>query len=98
MWPLACLNAPVPAPPLLNMRTVATAESCSSSTGAGATRELIVRRRTPAARPERLGQTEPWLGQFGDGLLVGANRFLEPVAERRADHAHALDDQTRARG
>jgi uncharacterized protein YndB with AHSA1/START domain len=40
---------------------------------------------------------EPWLGQLGDGLLVGADRVLEPVAERRADHAHALDDQTRAR-
>ena len=42
-------------------------------------------------------QAEPWLGQFGDSLLVGANRFFEPLAERRADHAHALDDQTCAR-
>ena len=37
------------------------------------------------------------LGQFGDGLLVGADRLFEPVAERRADHAHAFDDQTRTR-
>ena len=52
----------------------------------------------PTDRGGGLGQAEPWLGQFGDSLLVGANRYFEPVAERRADHAHALDDQACARG
>ena len=47
---------------------------------------------TPGDRPGESG-----LGQVGDRLLVGADRVFEPVAERCADDAHALDDQACAR-
>src|SRR5829696_9033115 len=46
----------------------------------------------------RAASSEPWSGQVGDSLLVSRNRCFEPLAERRANHAQALDDQACARG
>jgi hypothetical protein len=34
-----------------------------------------------------------WSGELGDSLLVSGNRFFEPLAEPRANHAQALADQ-----
>src|SRR4051812_2334360 len=51
------------------------------------------RQSKPATQPTRGGMfrhSEPWLGELGDRLLVGANRLFEPVTERHADDAHTL--------
>ena len=93
MWPLACLNAPVPAPPLLKQRTAAAAQSCSFSTDAGATRELIVRRQMPAARPRRAWRA----AQHARSLLHQCRRRL-PGAHLRLRIADRVYDRHRRRG